>query len=492
MRKGRLLIDAIARRAGIWCPTRSLLRLLMTKTPNAPGTQKVRRATLGGKRAAGWQLQNSGRRVRRADVRRLRRGPDDRTLSSVGGLVDFNAFVQRDGLGRQLAQQFGHLKTGKQVVYPMHTQMQLLIDAAVVGARRVFDFEWLAVDPVFEHLAGGAVPSIDTLYDDLRRFGPSELEQLEVIVARQGLELLRRRRPERVTIDIDTTVTPLFGHQEGALPGSNPRYHGRPSYHPILARIAETDTVVGARLRPGDTALGTADCEDVETWIDRTREAAGAKALITVRVDAGGDCAALLDAIHERGAFFVVKAKQTANLLGAAMQVKRWHTVDVDASGQPSRQAAEIEFQRDDWPPGRYRVIAIRTNERDSGRQVFLWDELDLSIQFYITNDPVRDIDELARVYDDRAGIEPLIGELKNGFGIGKASSSCFSANEAAFLIKILAYNLLRRWTAAELPSCASDWRSSWVRRMAILIPARLLRAGGRRQIRRAPRPMLN
>lgn len=464
----------------------------MTKTANAPGTRKVRRATLGSKRAPGWQWQDAGRRVRRADVRELKRGPDDESLSGVGGLIDFNAFVQREGLGRRLGRDFGHLKVGRRVVYPMHTQIQLLIDAAIVGARRVFDFEWLANDPIFEHLAGGAVPSVDTLYDDLRRFGPDELEQLEAIVAEHGLRLLRARRPQRVTVDIDTTVAPLFGHQEGAVPGSNPRYHGRPSYHPILARIAETDTVVGARLRPGDTALGEADVEDVKQWLDRTREAAGAKALITVRVDAGGDCAALLDAIHDRGAFFVVKAKQTANLLGAAMQVQRWHTLDVDASGKPSRQAAEIDFQRDDWPPGRYRVIAIRTNERDSGRQVFLWDGLDLSVQFYVTNDHIRDIDELARVYDDRAGIEPLIGELKNGFGIAKASSSCFDANEAAFLIKLLAYNLLRRWVAAELPDCVFTWRSSWVRRIAILIPARLLRSGGRWVIRRAPRPMLN
>ncbi len=311
-------------------------------------------------------------------------------------------------------------------------------------------------------------------------------------MAEHGLRLLRARRPERVTVDIDTTVTPLFGHQEGAVPGSNPRYHGRPSYHPILARIAETDTVVGARLRPGDTALGDADVEDVEQWLDRTRDAAGPKAMITVRIDAGGDCAALLGAIHRRGAFFVVKAKQTANLLGVAMQVKRWHTLDVDAAGEPSRQAAEIDFQREDWPPEQYRVIAIRTNERDSGRQVFLWDGLDLSIQFYITNDHVRDIDDLARVYDDRAGIEPLIGELKNGFGIGKASSACFDANEAALLIKLLAYNLMRRWVAAELPPSVASWRSNWIRRAAILIPARLLRSGGRWLIRQAPRPMLN
>jgi hypothetical protein len=330
----------------------------MTKTSNAPGTQKVRRTTLGNKRAPGWEWQDAGRRVRRADVRQLKRGPDDRALSGVGGLVDFNAFVQQEGLGRRLARDFGHLKTtcgsrecrrvfraGKQVVYPMHTQMQLLLDAAVVGARRVFDFEWLAADPLFEHLAGGAVPSVDTLYDDLRRFGPDDLEVLETIVADHGLRLLRAQRPKRVTIDVDTTVTPAFGHQEGAVPGSNPRYHGRTSYHPILARVAETDTVLGARLRSGDTALGETDVEDVEHWLDRAREAAGRDAVITVRIDAGGDCCALLNAVHERGAFIVVKAKQTPNLLGAAMQVQRWHTVDVDADGKPSRQAAVLEFQ---------------------------------------------------------------------------------------------------------------------------------------------------
>jgi hypothetical protein len=64
-------------------------------------------------------------------------------------------------------------------------------------------------------------------------------------------------------------------------------------------------------------------------------------------------------------------------------------------------------------------------------------------------------------------------------------------ANEAAFLIKLLAYNLMRRWVAAELPAIAS-WRSSWIRRAAILIPARLLRSGGRWLLRRAHRPMLN
>lgn len=369
--------------------------------------------------------------------------------------------------------------------------MQLLLDAAVAGAKRVFDFEWLAGDPLFTHLAGGAVPSIDVLYDDLRRFGPEELEDLEALVAEHGLEPLRGKKWAELTVDIDTTVTPLFGEQEGAVPGPNPRYRGRPSYHPILARIAETNTVLGARLRSGDTSLGETDVEDVKQWIGRLHEAAP-EAIVTVRIDAGGDCTALLNAVDESKAYFLVKAKLTPNLLSAVLwKAAAWKTVDRDAFERPTRQVAEIAFERNDWPKGKYRVFAVRTNQRDSGRQVQLWDELDYSVHVCVTNDRDRDLDELARLYDDRAGIEPLIGELKNSFGIGKVSTNAFDANEAAFLIKLLAYNLLRRWVAAKV-SAAVKWQASWIRKTCICVPARLLRSGGRWELRLAPRPLLN
>lgn len=463
---------------------------MTTNFGSEPGTWKVRRATLGCKRAEGWAWQGAGRRVRRAHVKRLCRGPDDPSLSAVGGLVDFNGFLQEERFGAELARRFGHLKRGRGVVYPMHAQMQLLIDAAVLGAHRVFDLEWLALDPVFVHLAGGAVPSVDVIYDDLRRFESDELEALEELLADHGLRPLRERKLKWVTLDIDSTVEPLFGEQEGAVPGYNPRFHGRPCYHPLLARLAETDTVIGARLRPGDTTLGEGDVEDIEAWVDRVRAAAPG-AVVTARIDAAGDCAAILHAIHRRQAFFVVKMKQTANLLGAAMLTTDWVSVDQDADGNSIRDVALIEFERDDWPPGHYRVIAVRDNERRSGRQTCLWDGLDHSVQFFVTNDTVRGLDDLARFYDDRAGIEPLIGELKHAFGIGKVPTADFAANEVAFLIKLLAYNLLQRWVTKNHPEIAV-WRATWVRRACVCIPARLLRSGGRWMLRLAPRRLLH
>jgi hypothetical protein len=270
------------------------------------------------------------------------------------------------------------------------------------------------------------------------------VHQLEAIIDEQEMWLLRERRPERITLDIDTTVTPLFGHQEGAVPGSNPRYHGRPCRHPILARSAETDTVVGARLRPGDTALGDADAEDIEQWLDTVREAAGPKALITIRIDAGGDCAALLGAIHDRG--LSSSSRRTKQGLCSASPCR-------SGAGTPSTltpRANHRDKRRRSTSSAKIgRLVGSIGDPHERAGQrspVFLWEDLDTVDSVYITNDPVRDIDDLARVYDKRAGIEPLIGELENGFAIGKASSSSFDANEAALLIKLLAYNLLRRW----------------------------------------------
>jgi hypothetical protein len=462
----------------------------MLKTIDPPRTRKVRRRSAGGKPARGWELQRQGRKIRRADVRNLRIGRPDARLTTVGGLVSFNAFVREQGLHRELARRFGHLKTGRGVVYPMGAQMQLLLDVSVAGGQRVFDLEMLATDPLFGYLAGGSVPSIDVLYDDLRRFDGPMLESLEELVAHHGAAPLRGQRLREVFVDVDTTVTPLFGEQEGALPGPNPRYHGRPSYHPILARIAQTGTIIGARLRPGDRSLGEQDVEDVGQWVDRTRAAVGPQALITVRIDAGGDCEPLMLAVDTRGALFLVKMRQTPNLVGAVWATKRWVTVERDAFGAPTRQIAEINFEREGWPPGKWRVFAVRTNDRLSGQQTCLWKDLDFSVHVYATNDWLHDADELARRYDDRAGIETVIAELKGGFGIGKVSTDCFDANEAAFLLKVLAFNMLRRWVQVRHRAFAG-WRTPWIRRVCVQVPGRLLRSGGRWELRLAPRPML-
>ena len=456
-----------------------------------PGTKKVRRDSLGGKRGDGDRRTC---RIHRPDPRKIHLGQPDPGLTGYGGLAQFGGFVQDLGVHTALHELFFRLKSGAMVIYPMEAQIELLIDDAAAGEQRVFGIEALSADPIFSHMAGGIVPSIDTIYRDLRRFDDQAICDLEALMAKNGLAAVRAKRRPLLHLDVDTTVEPVFGDHDGALPGYNPRYHGRPSYHPILARCAETDTVVGAKLRPGNTSFGDDDAPTVGAFIDRVREAAGKNTLIRVRIDSAGDCTKMMRMIDGKGAHFLIKGKTTPDLCTAIYRVPSgcWRTVDVDADGKPTRQVAEVNFARDEWKKQglTVRVIAVRSKERDTGKQLYLWNESEWTAQAFLTNDLDDDADELAREYDGRAGIEPLIAELKGAFGIGKVPSADFDANHAALLIKLLSHNLLRRWVIDCAPALAA-WRAAWIRRALIVVPGRLGRHGRSFRLRLAPRPHL-
>ena len=164
----------------------------MQTARRTPSTCKVRRLVRGGKRGRGHELQAKGVRVRRPDPRSVVVDAGDRTLTSCGGLVEFGTFVRKSGVRAKLRTLFSGLKCGRRVVYPMHEQLLLLMDAHVAGEGRVFGLESLAADPLFSLLAGGSVPSVDTLYDDLARFDATHLARLEELMAAQALGELAR------------------------------------------------------------------------------------------------------------------------------------------------------------------------------------------------------------------------------------------------------------------------------------------------------------
>lgn len=419
-------------------------------------------------------------------------GKADPSLTGVAGLVAFGVFLRAINVDHDLRERFFRLKAGSSVVYPMETQLRLLIDLFVLGEHRVFGLEAAAADPLFVQLAGGTVPSIDTVYRDLERFGDESLATLDEYVAAHAAAEAKAMRLREAHLDIDTTVEPLFGEHEGGVPGFNPRYRGRPCYHPIVGRIAEVDAIVGASLRPGNTTFGDADAPYVARLVDRTRAAVGRECLLHVRIDGAGDCTAVMRAIADRGAFFLTKARMTPDLCAAVTSVRTWKTVDRDADGKPTRQIAEVDFARDEWSKQDLdlRVIAVRSRDRENGKQIHLWNDLDYTVQVFLSNDRHSDADDVAHRYDKRAGIEPLIAELKGAWGIAKVPSQTFHANHAALLLKMLAYNLLRRFVRAHAPALRT-WRAPWIRRAIINVPGRLIRSGRRLSLRMAPRPMM-
>jgi hypothetical protein len=460
-------------------PGAIVVAVIMHTTTTAPSTGKVRRDTIGGKRGNGHAMQARGERVRRPDAEKITFAGTRERLTSTSGLVAFARFLRKEGVDRQL-RQFDQLKTSPQLVYPMHAQMRLLLDAHVAGESRVFGVEALSADPLFVRLAGGTVPSIDTIYRDLGRFDPVSIDLLESMMANWGLDRAALRGLREVNLDIDTTVEELHGDHEGGAIGYNPRCHGRPSYHPIVARLAELDTCIGALLRRGDTSFGKDDVETVRKLVRRVKEALTPKQELCVRIDAAGDCTDILSTIAEEKALFLTKARMTSDLVNAIAATKTWRTVDTDAMDEPQTQVADIEFQRKEWVHRDLcvRVIAVRTKEPRSGKQLLLWPDSDYTVKAYLTNSDGDALD-LSHRYEDRAGIETLIAEWKGGWGIAEQPCWGFDANHAAFLLKLLAHNLVRRFVAAVAPALAdARWRIEWLRRALINVAGQLVQSG--------------
>jgi len=93
--------------------------------------------------------------------------------------------------------------------------------------------------------------------ESLRRFllqaDPDFREQLH----RVNDSLLQRfiHQPDhrsRLILDLDSTVVTVFGRQEGAAVGYNPRYRGKRSYDPWLCVEANSSLFWDVELRRGD------------------------------------------------------------------------------------------------------------------------------------------------------------------------------------------------------------------------------------------------
>lgn len=110
-----------------------------------------------------------------------------------------------------------------------------LLVGAMLGIEHVMHMNQLERDPLVTLKLGlKKLPHISTDYRALERFqSEDDLKQLER-VHRELLEPVLR--PIKIGIlDIDTTVEPVQGKQEGTSVGYNPRYRGRRSFQPFIA-----------------------------------------------------------------------------------------------------------------------------------------------------------------------------------------------------------------------------------------------------------------
>lgn len=236
-----------------------------------------------------------------------------------------------------------------------------------------------------------------------------------------------------ITLDHDTTVNTLYGHQQGARKGYNPKHKGKRSYQPILTFIAETGEYFCGKQRPGDTMSG----EEIGKYIERCfKQLPPGVTSVTNRADAGFYCKQAVEAFEGNNSFYIIAADLTP-AMRRELEKALWHkTPECDG-------VTEFWYRPQGWPEER-KFNAIRYQKELKDKQPTLFELPEYAYRVFVTNlagKPKHNID----CYDGRASAENLIEEANNDAGVAAVPSGNFITNKSFFQLAMLAYNL-NRW----------------------------------------------
>ena len=206
-----------------------------------------------------------------------------RAVTPFGGLAVFLSFLGKIGLVEAVRQHMPVRWRSPNHIDPTVTLTAFLM-SVLVGARRFAHASLLRGDRALHALLGlERFPTDDTIRNLFRKFGMGQVQRLFEPLAEWQMQRLPQRS-EGYTLDLDSTVFERYGKQEGSLKGHNPRKHGRPSHHPLLAVLSEAHFLLHGWLRSGN--CGTS--RGVEEFLKEALALWGQRQMIRLlRADAG-------------------------------------------------------------------------------------------------------------------------------------------------------------------------------------------------------------
>jgi hypothetical protein len=366
-----------------------------------------------------------------------------RAVTPFGGISVFISFLDKIGFAEALRQHMPIRFTSPNQIDPTLTFTAFLV-AVLVGARRFAHASLLRRDRALHALLGlDRFPTDDTIRNLFRRFGMGQVQRLFEPLAEWQMQRLPLRS-NGYPLDLDSTVFERYGQQEGSLKGHNPRKHGRPSHHPLLAVLSEAHFLLHGWLRSGN--CGTS--RGVEEFLKEALALWGQRQKIRLlRADSGFFDDKLLSFLEQRLLPYIVVARLTTWVKRAAQRVEQWTILDDDYA------AGEFRLQLCGWKAERrFVVIRERVREgRDSvGRKLI--EVPGYTFRVFVTS--CADLpQEIWRSYNRRADMENRIAELKHDLGADGFCLKSFFATEAAFRAVLLLFNLLAEFQrAAGLP----------------------------------------
>jgi len=400
-----------------------------------------------------------------------------RGLTHYGGVFFFHEFTRvlqlRDVLAR-------HLKYGRlRYDYSLSQMLLSLTYPILLGLDRLETASLLRTNGTFQYLTGlPSYPDPQSLRRFLLQAPPDFREQLHRLNDRLLQRFIHQpERRSRLILDLDSTVVTVFGRQEGAAVGYNPRYRGKRSYDPLLCLEANSAFLWDTELRPGNAGTWAGSVELLASCFlsvpSEIRE-------LRVRADAGFGFDPVLTVLEERAAEYAVVARMTASLkrvLGALRYQRlnaRW-------------EIAECEHHPSDWKEARRCIVARRRiEETEPEPTLFTLDRY--LYRAWISNLPLSAAG-IWNFYEGRASMEPRIRELREDFALRRIPTRAFAANALYLEVIRLAYNLVTTFQRTCLPEPWQNLTLTKLRHKLFWLPAQLTRPQRRPTLRLAQIP---
>src|SRR6267143_3225090 len=190
-------------------------------------------------------------------ARKIRFSFDEPHLTHFGGMWLIQHFCKKLRFKKLLQE---HVRFPQRTSQYRSSELILaLVFAIIMGLRRINKTEVLQYNGAFLEMLGlERFPDQTTLRRFLKRLPPKAIRQIARLhdSLRAYLFPLPRNRTSLI-FDLDSTVLIVYGHQEGARVGYNPKKRGRRSYHPLLCFEAGFHEFWHGSLRPGNAGAST-------------------------------------------------------------------------------------------------------------------------------------------------------------------------------------------------------------------------------------------
>lgn len=391
----------------------------------------------------------------------------EKNLTGNAGLTHLGRFAEKLGLNKMLEQHIS-IQRAENAKYRICDVVLMLTFGVLTGAKHISHLAILRADTVLRALfRWDDFPDATTFGRMFKLFTHKHCKELSDVEAMARRKVWSKKFFGKITLDMDSTVRGVYGRQEGAAKGYNPKKMGQKSYHPLLCFVAQNRECLHNWFRSGDTFSANGSVEFIKECFARIPKRVWK---IDVRADSAFFDGNLLDYIEEKQCQHLIKVKMKG--LAALLETQSWQK----AKKNPNFETTEFKHKCSSWKKHR-RFVAVREIVlTPSDDAMFPSPKVEYSYFCYVTN---MNLTPWAahKYYGKRATSENWIQWCKNQMASGSILTQDFWANSAIFQSCILAYNLMV-WMMWLNNEDGFKEEPNTIRMYLIQVPARLLHRG--------------